>query len=307
MNRTHSNLLLSAAMLLALGACHWASASDHGDVPAGPMLRQDANITDLHAFVAPGGKLVLSLCSNPAIPPSASSYRFPTDVTYEVFIDTDSEVDPSDPNNLGGTILHPESILEDLSYRIRFDASGRMRVVEGRRAGKHWVELPVPGVSVDAPGLVRAWSGLRDDPFIRGPRQGRNIAAIVLEAPLRHVHRREPKTLLIWATARVEEFDGTFQDYAGRSLRSMMPENNLMNLMHPSKQPGLLGKAPDVMIYDLSRPGHFPNGRALEDDVVDMVGDPRVLGNDAPFPDTNDVPFLAGFPYLAPPHPPVTP
>jgi hypothetical protein len=39
----------------------------------------------------------------------------------------------------------------------------------------------------------------------------------------------------------------------------------------------------------------------LTDDVVDLVGDQRILGNDAPFPNENDVPFLNRFPYLAPP------
>jgi hypothetical protein len=68
------------------------------------------------------------------------------------------------------------------------------------------------------------------------------------------------------------------------------------------QQTGLL---PDVMIYDLSKPAAFPNGRALTDDVVDLVGDPRLLANDSPFPSENDLPFLATFPYLAAPHPAV--
>ena len=45
----------------------------------------------------------------------------------------------------------------------------------------------------------------------------------------------------------------------------------------------------------------FPNGRELTDDVVDLVGHAGTLANDAPFPTTNDVPFLDVFPYLAPP------
>ena len=52
---------------------------------------------------------------------------------------------------------------------------------------------------------------------------------------------------------------------------------------------------PSVMIYDTWRPAAFPNGRELVDDVVDLVGEPGTLANDAP--------FLAEFPYLAPPHP----
>jgi hypothetical protein len=55
------------------------------------------------------------------------------------------------------------------------------------------------------------------------------------------------------------------------------------------------------VIYDTALAASFPNGRELTDDVVDLVGDPRVLSNDDPFPSTNDVPFLGAFPYLAPP------
>ena len=58
----------------------------------------------------------------------------------------------------------------------------------------------------------------------------------------------------------------------------------------------------DVMIFRTSQPTKYPNGRALEDDVVDLVGDLRVLSSDSPFPGTNDKPFLPHFPYLAEPH-----
>ena len=93
-----------------------------------------------------------------------------------------------------------------------------------------------------------------------------------------------------------------FQDMAGRALRSQFPENEDMNSMAPRRHERALGVVPDIMIFDVSRPAIFPNGRALVDDVVDLVGDARVLGNDSPFPSTNDVPFLEEFPYLAPPH-----
>ena len=59
---------------------------------------------------------------------------------------------------------------------------------------------------------------------------------------------------------------------------------------------------PDVVIYNTALPAAFPNGRELVDDVVDLVGDPRVLMNDQPFPTANDVAFLTSFPYLAAPH-----
>ena len=151
--------------------------------------------------------------------------------------------------------------------------------------------------------LLNFFAGLRDDPFIRGPRQGRNIASIVLEVPLASVAAKQ-STLLIWATTTVDDFEGPFQDLVGRSLRSMMPENGVMNLVQPRHQFHQMGVPPDVMVFNTALPAAYPNGRALPDDVVDLVGDGRVLSNDGPFPSANDLPFLSDFPYLAPPHPP---
>lgn len=255
------------------------------------MVRQDANLTDLFAFVK-DGRLVLALCSNPAIPKSASTYIFPSDVTFEINLDNDSAVSPFDPNGMGGTILNPDKIQEDIVFRIRFDAEGNPRV-QTFVHGRHSTKIPVQ----------QFFAGLRDDPFIRAPREGRNVAAIVFEVPLSSVISRQ-NTLLIWASSKVDDVDGPFEDLAGRALRSMMPENSAMNLMQPRRQFRQMGVAPDVMIFNTALPAAFPNGRAVTDDVVDLVGDPRILANDGPFPSENDLPFLPEFPYLALPHPP---
>lgn len=284
-------VLCAAALVASFGVCLPATASDHSDIPQMSSLqRVDANLSDLHAFVV-GSNLVLALCSNTAVPPSATSYVFPTDVTFEIHIDVDSPVSPSDPFGDGGTILRPERISEDIVFRIRFRLDGSVqlqRIVKGAVQGD--------------PQVVSFFAGLRDDPFIRGPRQGRNVAAIVLEVPLSSVLSGQ-STLLIWATSKVEDFDGPSQDLVGRSLRSMFPENNALNTMHPRQHLRRAGVRPDVLIFNTALPAAFPNGRALTDDVINLVGDPRTLNNDAPFPDENDVPFLSTFPYLAPPHP----
>ncbi len=285
---TRTVLPLAALLFAGLGLL---VASDHSDVPvgiAGP--RQDANITDLHAFVV-GQNLVLALATNPAIPPGATSYVFPTDVTFKINIDNHTAVDTSIPNGDGGAVLEPDKIRETATFRIRFNDDGSAKL---QRLGPG-------GQGVADTSVVNFFAGLRDDPFIRGPRQGRNSAAIVLEVPLSSVIAKQ-STLLIWATAKVEEFDGPLQELAGRSLKSMFPENAPMDLMHPRHHTRRMGKTPDVMIYNTALPAAFPNGRALGDDVVDLVGDNRVLANDAPFPSANDKPFLSTFPYLAPPH-----
>ncbi len=285
-------LCLCGISLIGLVPSSPTLGSDHDDTPLLKMLnRHDARLTDLHAFVR-GGNLVLPLCSNPMIPTSASSYRFPSDVTFDINIDNHSEVSPLDPDKLGGTILNPEGIREDITYRIRFN-SDQVANIEYRRSDKDF----------DRVWLTGFFAGLRDDPFIRGPRIGRNVAAIVLQVPLTSVLKNQ-STILIWATAKVDTLDGPFQDLDGRALRSQEPEFLVLNEVQPREHLSKMGLKPDVMIYDTSKPAAFPNGRTLTDDVVNITAIPRILESNAPFPTTNDLPFLDSFPYSAVPHPP---
>ncbi|MBI3743209.1 MAG: DUF4331 domain-containing protein [Chloroflexi bacterium] len=69
---------------------------------------------------------------------------------------------------------------------------------------------------------------------------------------------------------------------------------------------------PDVVTIDFSKPVQFPNGRRLQDDVIDaalglVLNRGNVLGGGPGVSDgvnANDVAFLNTFPYLAPPHQP---
>lgn len=268
------------------------AASDHGDTPLLKEIgRHDARATDLYTFLR-GDRIVFVVCLDPTIPPAATEYSFAPDLTVRIFIDRNSDVrfdDPDDLDTFGGTIVDPRRIAEDLSFRIRFDDDGNPK-------------LRGTGIGTLADLDFRLFAGLRDDPFIRAPREGRNIAALVLDLPLFEVLGDQP-TLLVWATSKIEGVAGSSQDLVGRALRSQFPENDLMNVMRPRDHATRLGLVPDVLILDTSRPVLFPNGRELEDDVVDLVGDARVLNNDAPFPSVNDLPFLNVFPYLSPPHP----
>ena len=96
-------------------------------------------------------------------------------------------------------------------------------------------------------------------------------------------------------------------DSAGQPLYTMFTENQSLNLLPPWEQ----GSRPDVLIFDTSKKAAFPNGRALEDDVVDLRctldGECRLFNEPdegRTGPKKNDVPFLKTFPYLAPPHEP---
>lgn len=285
-------ILFGVIFFSAPASIRFVPGSDHDDTPLLRMLnRHDARLTDLHAFVREKN-LVLSLCSNPAIPTGASGYRFPSDLTFEIDIDYDSQVSPEDPYKLGGTVVNPSGIREDIIYRIRFNADQSASIHYIRSDGQY-----------DGVWLTGFYAGLRDDPFIRGPRLGRNVAAIVIQVPLASV-LKDQSTLLIWATTKVDTLEGPFQDLAGRSIRSQEPEFLALNLLHPSDHMARTGFRPDVVIYETSKPAAFPNGRALADDVVDLTAVPRMLETDAPFPSTNDFPFLENFPYLAAPHPP---
>ena len=72
---------------------------------------------------------------------------------------------------------------------------------------------------------------------------------------------------------------------------------------------------PDTIKYDPNMPTAYPNGRKLEDPVVDITlaavllklgpQQPLSFFADLPLnPSENDVPFQAEFPFLAPPHAP---
>jgi hypothetical protein len=287
-----------------------ARAADHDDTNLLKALpRHDARITDLHVFTRvqrgpwwlPQRNLVLALSTNPTIPPGVGTYVFPSDLQFKILIDTDSEVDfncdPEMTAEYGGKILDPDGISADIVFTVTFNAAGEPRL---RSKG------------LDRGTRVSFFAGLRDDPFIRGPRQGRNVASMVIELPLRAVTPNwRHSALLVWATSSVPTATGPTGDLGARALRSQFAENLALNdYPMPADHQSELGLIPDVVIYNTLRPAAFPNGRELGDDVVDLVGDPRVLGTDCPVPSdplgcnptTNDRAFLRVFPYLAPPH-----
>lgn len=275
--------------------------SDHADTPllidAG---RNDARITDMYAFTK-GPNLVLILCTDPTVPVSATEYKFPTDVEYTFNFDNDAEVAPD------GTIVDKNNIEEDIVIKIRFKEDGKP-VINGDRIAS-FISFPFmlfacassDDSSIEE-SITNFFAGPRDDPFIRGPRIGKNVAAIVLELPL-DIVTKQNGTLLIWSTTKVDGLPGDFQERFGTPFKSQF--NTELNSTHPKEDFKNFGIEPDVMVLNATLPSRFPNGRVLEDDVVDIVCPDicdNVLETDAPFPSENDVPFLSEFPFLAPPH-----
>ena len=296
-------LFLLLVLLLASVPLRDARPADHDDTNGLKAIpRHDARLTDLHVFTV-GDKLAIAVSTNPMIPKTASSYTFPSDLSLRINVDGSSKVrfdDATASAAFGGTVQKPDKIEADQAIVVTFD-------------GAHF---RTEGIGQPHAASCRFFAGLRDDPFIRGPRRERNVGAVVAACPLK-AFTRKSSTLLVWATTSVPTPSGPTGDHGGRALRSQFAQNLALNDLSPAEQSTVLGAHPDVVIFDTTRPAEFPNGRALTDDVVDLAAAPAVCGaddscaaaqdvlnTDAPFPSTNDRPFLAEFPYLADPHPP---
>lgn len=204
--------------ILFLSSALQAMGADHSDTSLHiEEGRNDARITDLYAFTR-GENLVLILAVDPTVPEGETTYKFPTDVEYRINIDNDSEVTAQ------GIILNKDDIREDIVISIRFKDDGTA-VINGDNKFGSIFSIPFlvlfSCASSDDVDIVDAitnfFAGPRDDPFIRGPRIGKNVAAIVLEIPIDAVVKNN-NPLLIWSTTNVDSFPGDFQERAGGPL-----------------------------------------------------------------------------------------
>lgn len=268
--------------------CTQVLGSDHADTNLLSQLgRHDAKIGDFYIFTR-RERLVMAMTIFGA--PGSDDYvdfHFHPDVVYRFLIDRDSEVSFGSQDNdrrLGGTIVYPERIKEDVVIELRFKDDGVSYSL--KTSGL----LPAPTNSVSV------FAGLRDEPFIRGTRIGKDIAAIVVEVPLNQIIS-DSGTLLAWSTTDLLGHGDSQDELGGRAYRSQFPENEELNFLHPSKHTEELNLPPDVVIFNTQKEAKFPNGRDLVDDVVDLLGRQGSPNN----PSENDVPFLPDFPYLSPP------
>ena len=251
----------------------------------------------------------------------------PNAIAEEALLDFHLTFSP-DGENSEASLAMPQ--IEGVAGEVNMVAEAR-RSLDGMRdivAAKLW-----------KPGAINVQTGVFDDPFIF-PRFFRgNAVGIVTSIPLKLIRRPDGSpaskgAILLWATTHGP--DGKQSDHVGRSLRSQLPRFGYLNGLHPSKhvaeitrihaEPNLMenvlgtflapleahrhyDSAPDVMIYDLSKPAKFPNGRWLEDDVARILADAGETllvelsyAESRQFPRavTNDKPFRKDFPYLAP-------
>jgi hypothetical protein len=294
-------LSLSTQLLPAL-------ASDHTDTPLHVDTgRDDARITDFWSFTQQG-RLVMIMGINPFLPAEVREYVFPTDVTYSFFIDRDSSVSFNDPvvkAAFGGTIDYPVRIREEIAINVTFDRWNRPQVEVVGRSTSECERIKE---------RMRVFTGLRAEAFIFAPFINNNIGAIVIDIPLSEIKNDNDDTLLLWTTTHVGDFTGLFQELAGRTLYSQFDEKLALNFIHPSQHRAALNVNPDVIVLDTRAISGFPNGRRIQDDIVDKVAalpapfnDPRAFNLEFELAgfhaDLNDIAPLPGaFPYLASPN-----
>lgn len=318
--RTGASMALVASMLTCVvGASH---ASDHGD----------GHIGDFYAFVE-RGNLVLALTVRADIPEHEdhhSPFEFSPDHAYRFLVDTNAEVRFDDADDLaryGGTIVDPGSIEANVVLEVRFPEGVSRPVLDASGLAMR------DGASSSS---VVLFTGMRDEPFIRRPLIGENIPAIVAQVPLQNIlpeWEHGTGSLLLWAEtlgANGERHDLCGRPYGSQHHRNTPPPN--LNTTHPSKHRSDFGVEPDVLIFRAGTKAVYPNGRALEDDVVDILDMSGVIRkSDLPgeiptaaehqalvlkcksdedpviclkraLAQKNDVKFLDDFPFLAPPH-----
>jgi hypothetical protein len=159
-------LAAAGGTLLLIGGASLLKSADHIDAPV-TTADAPADINDLFVFTSPENtsNVVFAMTVNPLItPPNAAAARFPTDVLYQWKIDTNGDA------------------VEDLVLQARFvdDGDEQRLIVRGPSApsttGRMSMELDQdPLVSgrtsavhetyVASDGPVRAFAGVRDDPF----------------------------------------------------------------------------------------------------------------------------------------------
>ena len=286
-------------------------ASDHADAPLYNMSRDDLKITGLLSFVD-GENLILILATHPSLVVKNTAYQFPTDVSFNFYIDYDSAVHFSDNSNnqlYGGTVVDSATIKEDITISLRFDKKANVDDANSFTA------TVVSDKNIE-PTDLKVEALVRDDPFTFPAFHGQNIAAIVLSMPLNKLKLATSQPLLLWVTITTVNSgnDTILWEHVGRALRSQIAGRWEFNHYHPAKQQAYIGMPVDVMIFDPSKAARIPNGRAVIDDplaILCLAGDQEVCQlkikaetgcYQPPYTGKNDKTFLTTFPYLPTPH-----
>ncbi|HEU4371226.1 MAG TPA: DUF4331 family protein [Methylomirabilota bacterium] len=181
--RTGLLSLVSLALLILGVALPWGGDVRGADHREAPLINQDpaADFADVFAFLNPNdpSKIVFALTVNPfSVPGVRASYSFDPDVLYQIKIDNtgdgredlviqvrfagfESARDPRCPAPGGGqfvTVLGPAR-------------PKRTGTVNGELGNRTPELTGCTNQIISGPGGIRAFAGLRDDPFVTDPAQ----------------------------------------------------------------------------------------------------------------------------------------
>ena len=237
-------------------------------------------IGDFHMF-SQDDNLVFSIAFYPQNRLRAGEeLPWPESLKLKVNVDLDSTIlrDNKQLNRVaGGRFAEPSAIQEDIVFDVQV------------RNGKP--KIKVRGDKAFSPkkvkkGIVNKFSGTRSETFIFGPNARSNRNLIVFEVEKEALLDDDAdQTLSAWVDSVLEDGDtyldaenttrtvsgGPYFDSAGRALKDQDPLLRLQNALHPSEhvQEGFV--YPDMLIFDTRRKNRFPNGRRLDDDILNYL------------------------------------
>ena len=237
-------------------------------------------IGDFHMF-SQDDNLVFSIAFYPQNRLRAGEeLPWPESLKLKVNVDLDSTIlrDNKQLNRVaGGRFAEPSAIQEDIVFDVQV------------RNGKP--KIKVSGDKAFSPkkvkkGIVNKFAGTRSETFIFGPNARSNRNLIVFEVEKDALLGDDAdQTLSAWVDSVLEDGDtyldsenttrtvsgGPYFDSAGRALKDQDKLLRLQNALHPSEHVQAGFVYPDMLIYDTRRKNSFPNGRRLDDDILNYL------------------------------------
>jgi len=316
----HRVFAFAAIFTLSIGASMFAA--DHLDSPS---VENDGrlDLNDIYAFQSPtnANNTVLIMTVNPLAGVlsdttfnSRGSYEFHVDNNGDAVSDVSFTMFFSRPRRGSQSVL----VLREDNSILASGKTGRDVAVSG--GGTFHAGLFDDPFFFDLNGFNDGFNFTGDDFF-----EGMDVSAIVLEIPSASLGGTN---VAVWARTAT---GGQQFDRMGRPAinTALIPSGlkDAFNAGDPVNDPADFGAVvqatiealnggdaataavltgillPDVLTFDTSDASGFLNGRQLPNDVIDaelgLLTNGAVTGDGV---DQNDVPFPAGFPFLAPSH-----
>lgn len=327
-------MVLGFAGALSAGSVQLGvEAADHGDAP-GVRVDPRLDIPDVYAFQSPSqpGNVVFIMTLSPLARIVSQNTFHPT-ADHDFFVNTNADPDYEFSFNFRFGPPGPGGIQQMLLVA----QSRTARLFDVLASTQRTVELPNGGFmranEIDDPfffdfiafrsGLGNLCGGAGGNTGVDFFR-GLNVTAIALEVPRSMFGTNN---IGVWARTAL---DGQQIDRNGRPVINTVfvpgPQKDLFNQTNPIDDLRLfrdtfitsamaLGNnasraafladflLPDILTLDTSNPGGFPNGRRIEDDVIDTAL--NLVSNGALTRDcvANNNTLRTAFPYWGPPNP----